>query len=187
MTVAHTSSSLMALYVLYLAPDRLHFRQHPSIGPTLAHRPRKWQKSTSSLVLNMYTVPTTPQVVLIHGLSVPSIIWKDVAPQLAAKGFRVLLYGEWPRMIRPAPENPRRRTDLYGRGYSDAPHTTYDVNLYTTQLALLLQYVGWSKADIVGVSMVFTVPHPASEILSCIFSGRWHCHRVCCTIPPSRQ
>ncbi len=44
--------------------------------------------------------------------------------------------------------------DLYGRGYSDAPHTTYDANLYTTQLALLLQYVGWSKANIVGVSMV---------------------------------
>ncbi|TFK79834.1 alpha/beta-hydrolase [Polyporus arcularius HHB13444] len=75
------------------------------------------------------------RVVLIHGLSVPAIIWKDVAPQLAARGYRVLLY------------------DLYGRGYSDAPHTTYDVNLYTTQLALLLQYVGWSKADIVGVSM----------------------------------
>ncbi|KAI0326699.1 alpha/beta-hydrolase [Cubamyces sp. BRFM 1775] len=75
------------------------------------------------------------RVVLIHGLSVPAIIWKDVAPKLASKGFRVLLY------------------DLYGRGYSDAPQTTYDANLYTTQLALLLQYVGWSKADIVGVSM----------------------------------
>ncbi|OJT09521.1 hypothetical protein TRAPUB_14020 [Trametes pubescens] len=75
------------------------------------------------------------RVVLIHGLSVPAMIWKDVAPQLAAKGYRVLLY------------------DLYGRGYSDAPQTTYDVNLYTMQLALLLQYIGWSKADIVGVSM----------------------------------
>ncbi|KAI0638573.1 alpha/beta-hydrolase [Trametes polyzona] len=75
------------------------------------------------------------RVVLIHGLSVPSIIWKDVAPQLAAKGYRVLLY------------------DLYGRGYSDAPQTTYDANLYTTQLALLLQYVGWNKAHVVGVSM----------------------------------
>lgn len=30
---------------------------------------------------------------LIHGLSVPSIIWKDVAPQLVANGFRVLIYG----------------------------------------------------------------------------------------------
>ncbi|KAI0775860.1 alpha/beta-hydrolase [Trametes elegans] len=75
------------------------------------------------------------RVVLIHGLSVPAIIWKDVAPKLAAKGHRVLLY------------------DLYGRGYSDAPQTTYDSNLYTTQLALLLQYVGWCKADVVGVSM----------------------------------
>ncbi|KZT70247.1 alpha/beta-hydrolase [Daedalea quercina L-15889] len=75
------------------------------------------------------------RVVLIHGLSVPSIIWKDVAPQLAKNGFRVLLY------------------DLYGRGYSDAPQTSYDNGLYTTQLALLMQYVGWDKAHIAGVSM----------------------------------
>ncbi|PCH40703.1 alpha/beta-hydrolase [Wolfiporia cocos MD-104 SS10] len=75
------------------------------------------------------------RIVLIHGLSVPAIIWKEIAPQLAQNGFRVLLY------------------DLYGRGYSDAPQTTYDVNLYTTQLALLMQYVGWSHAHIAGVSM----------------------------------
>ncbi|KAH9833872.1 alpha/beta-hydrolase [Rhodofomes roseus] len=75
------------------------------------------------------------RVVLIHGLSVPAIIWKDVAPQLAHSGIRVLLY------------------DLYGRGYSDAPQTTYDSSLYTTQLALLMQYVGWDKAHIAGVSM----------------------------------
>lgn len=47
-----------------------------------------------------------------------------------------------------------RPPDLYGRGYSDAPSVTYDVNLYTTQLALLLQYIGWEKAHIVGFSMV---------------------------------
>ncbi|KAI0940331.1 hypothetical protein AcV5_001469 [Taiwanofungus camphoratus] len=75
------------------------------------------------------------RVVLIHGLSVPAIIWKDVAPALAASGFRVLLY------------------DLYGRGYSDAPQTTYDAGLYTTQLALLMQYVGWDRAHLAGVSM----------------------------------
>jgi len=44
--------------------------------------------------------------------------------------------------------------DLYGRGYSDAPQTTYDTNLYTNQLALLMQYLKWEKANIVGVSMV---------------------------------
>ncbi|KAI5120314.1 hypothetical protein M0805_000374 [Coniferiporia weirii] len=75
------------------------------------------------------------KVVLIHGLSVPAIIWKDVAPQLAARGFRVLVY------------------DLYGRGYSDAPCMPYNAGLYTTQLALLMQHVRWNKAHIVALSM----------------------------------
>jgi len=75
------------------------------------------------------------KVVMIHGLSIPSIIWADIAPALASNGYRVLLY------------------DLYGRGYSDAPQTTYDPNLYTIQLALLMQHIAWRKAHIVGVSM----------------------------------
>ncbi|KAI0083372.1 Alpha/Beta hydrolase protein [Irpex rosettiformis] len=77
------------------------------------------------------------KLVLIHGLSVPSIIWKDVAPSLARKGYRILLY------------------DLYGRGYTDAPLTTHTTSLYTTQLALLLQYLGpaWGKVSVVGISM----------------------------------
>ncbi|KAF4619496.1 hypothetical protein D9613_004744 [Agrocybe pediades] len=88
------------------------------------------------------------KVILIHGLSIPAIIWKDVAPTLAARGYRVLVY------------------DLYGRGYSDAPLTTYSTNLYTTQLALLMQYLRWEKANIVGVSMggaiaaAFTAQYP---------------------------
>ncbi|KAG1776489.1 hypothetical protein EV702DRAFT_971356, partial [Suillus placidus] len=62
-------------------------------------------------------------IVLIHGLSIPAIVWKDVAPVLASRGYYVLLY------------------DLYGRGYSDAPQVTYDTTLHTTQLALLMQCV----------------------------------------------
>ncbi|KAG6373926.1 Alpha/Beta hydrolase protein [Boletus reticuloceps] len=75
------------------------------------------------------------QVVLIHGLSIPAIVWKDVAPVLASRGYRVLLY------------------DLYGRGYSDAPDVTYDVSLHTTQLALLMQHIKWDDAYVVGLSM----------------------------------
>ncbi|KAJ8591238.1 alpha beta-hydrolase [Rhizopogon salebrosus TDB-379] len=75
------------------------------------------------------------RVVLIHGLSIPAIVWKDVAPVLASRGYRVLLY------------------DLYGRGYSDAPQVTYDTTLHTTQLALLMQHVKWDNAFIVGLSM----------------------------------
>jgi len=101
------------------------------------------------------------KIVLIHGLSIPAIIWKDVAPVLAARGFRVLLY------------------DLYGRGYSEAPQTTYDTNLYTTQLAHLMQYLRWEKANIVGVSMggaiaaAFTshFPHLVDEGVALIASA----------------
>lgn len=75
------------------------------------------------------------KIVLIHGLSVPSMIWQNVVPMLTANGFRVLIY------------------DLYGRGYTDAPDVVYDTNLYITQLALLMQHVRWDKAFIAGVSM----------------------------------
>ncbi|KAJ7208800.1 alpha/beta-hydrolase [Mycena rebaudengoi] len=76
------------------------------------------------------------RIVLIHGLSVPALVFAPLVPQLVAAGYRVLLY------------------DLYGRGYSDAPYSVpYDTGLYVTQLALLLQHVGWPKARVVGVSM----------------------------------
>ncbi len=41
------------------------------------------------------------QIVLIHGLSVPSLIWKDIAPELSARGYRVLLYGTRPKLLVP--------------------------------------------------------------------------------------
>jgi len=69
--------------------------------------------------------------------------------------------------------------DLYGRGYSDAPETTYDSTLYTTQLALLMQYLKWDKANIVGLSMgggiaaAFTsqFPHLVDEGVALIASA----------------
>ncbi|KAI0374220.1 alpha/beta-hydrolase [Pilatotrama ljubarskyi] len=76
-----------------------------------------------------------PKVVLIHGISTPGVTWKRIAPYLAEQGFRVLVY------------------DLYGKGYSEAPKTTYDATFFVVQLALLLQYIRWDAAHIVGFSM----------------------------------
>ncbi|KAJ7103970.1 Alpha/Beta hydrolase protein [Mycena belliarum] len=76
------------------------------------------------------------KIVLIHGLSVPALVWAPLVPQLTAAGYRVLLY------------------DLYGRGYSAAPAAAaYDANLYVTQLALLMQHAGWARARVAGLSM----------------------------------
>jgi pimeloyl-ACP methyl ester carboxylesterase len=44
--------------------------------------------------------------------------------------------------------------DHYGRGYSDAPDTTYDTMFYLNELALLMQHVKFEKANLLGLSMV---------------------------------
>ncbi|ORZ18031.1 Alpha/Beta hydrolase protein [Absidia repens] len=75
------------------------------------------------------------RVLLIHGISTGSSTYDKLSRLLAEKNHRVLVF------------------DLWGRGYSDAPSTYYDESLYVTQVALLLQKVGWKKTDIIGVSL----------------------------------
>ncbi|KAI0961498.1 hypothetical protein AcV7_000585 [Taiwanofungus camphoratus] len=104
------------------------------------------------------------RVVLIHGVSTPSVTWKYIAPYLAAHGMRVLVY------------------DLYGKGYSEAPQTAHHVNLFITQLALLMQYVRWDSAHIVGFSMgggiaaafAAILPHLVTEKLVLMASAGVH-------------
>ncbi|KAI9494894.1 Alpha/Beta hydrolase protein [Zychaea mexicana] len=80
--------------------------------------------------------PSGKRVVMIHGISTGSPSYDKLARYMADAGHHVLVF------------------DLWGRGYSDAPATYYDEGLYTSQLALLLQKVGWhSDVDVVGVSL----------------------------------
>jgi hypothetical protein len=59
----------------------------------------------------LFCVTHRAQIVLIHGLSIPSLIWKDVAPTLASRGYRVLLYGKRDRVLISVPQlNCRRRS-----------------------------------------------------------------------------
>lgn len=60
-------------------------------------------------------------VVLVHGFTVPYFIWDPTFEFLTSQGFRVLRY------------------DLYGRGFSDRPHTEYDLELFDRQLIKLLE------------------------------------------------
>ena len=61
-----------------------------------------------------------PIAVAIHGATVPSAIWNDVAVGLGKIGYRVLVY------------------DLYGRGLSDAPKGAQDRAFFLRQLTDLL-------------------------------------------------
>lgn len=80
--------------------------------------------------------PEDPLVVLIHGFSVPYYVWDPTAADLADSGFQVLRY------------------DLYGRGYSDRPDTSYDLDLFVRQLDELIREIGSPQpVHVIGLSM----------------------------------
>lgn len=61
-----------------------------------------------------------PAVVLVHGMTSPSLIWERVAPILAQAGFRVVRY------------------DLYGRGLSARPNFPLTPEVYHAQLDTII-------------------------------------------------
>jgi pimeloyl-ACP methyl ester carboxylesterase len=75
-------------------------------------------------------------VVLVHGLSTPKFVWDGNVDELAAAGFRVLVF------------------DHLGRGFSDRPKVIYDRDLYVRELLGLLDALGVNKpVSLVGYSM----------------------------------
>ena len=74
-------------------------------------------------------------VVLVHGFSVPYFIFDPTFEFLGKSGFRVLRY------------------DLIGRGFSDRPHTDYNIQLFVRQLKDLLDTLGLKQVTLLGLSM----------------------------------
>jgi pimeloyl-ACP methyl ester carboxylesterase len=88
-------------------------------------------------------------VVLVHGFSAPYFIYDPTFHFLTQNGFRVLRY------------------DLFGRGFSDRPHTRYNIDLFIKQLADLLDALRLTRpVNLIGLSMggpiaaTFTARYP---------------------------
>ncbi len=83
-----------------------------------------------------YNEGNSPAVVLVHGFSIPSVIWDNTYKALVAAGVKVLRY------------------DLYGRGFSDRPSAKYNADLYVAQLKELTdELMGTEKLVVCGLSM----------------------------------
>ena len=75
-------------------------------------------------------------VILVHGFSTPSIVWKGVIPFLTKSGFNVIAY------------------DHYGRGYSARPKVNYTKDFYISTLLELKTFLNIDqKVHLVGYSM----------------------------------
>ncbi len=88
--------------------------------------------------------------VLVHGILLDSNINRDLARRFAGEGFQVALI------------------DLLGHGKSDKPRDpeVYRTDLYATQVAALMDHLGFAKALVGGVSLgaitglQFAAQHP---------------------------
>ncbi|KAI3660673.1 hypothetical protein MP638_004665 [Amoeboaphelidium occidentale] len=96
------------------------------------------------------------KVVLIHGIGLNSLAWKDAAIELSKNDCQVLVY------------------DLFGRGFSSTPNLVYDMNLYVMQLVQLLHkigwnsditLVGWSLGGLIAASYASNYPETMSELI----------------------
>ena len=75
-------------------------------------------------------------VVLVHGFSTPSIVWKGIVPYLTDAGYDVIAY------------------DHYGRGFSARPKIDYTKDFYISTLLELIDYLKIEqKVHLVGYSM----------------------------------
>ena len=75
-------------------------------------------------------------IVLVHGFSTPSIVWKGIVPYLTDAGYDVIAY------------------DHYGRGSSSRPKVDYTKDFYISTLLELIDYLKIEqKIHLIGYSM----------------------------------
>ena len=75
-------------------------------------------------------------IVLVHGFSTPSFVWRGLLDNFTNSGYKVLVY------------------DHFGRGYSERPSVKYDKYLYLETLReLILSQKIQEKIHLVGYSM----------------------------------
>ena len=80
--------------------------------------------------------PIGQTVVLVHGFSTPSIVWKGIIPYLTDAGYDIVTY------------------DHYGRGFSSRPKVDYTKDFYISTLLELIDYLKIEqKIHLIGYSM----------------------------------
>lgn len=105
--------------------------------------------SSGIIHYNWYGPEDGPVIVLVHGFSIPSVVFNKNIPGLTNAGFRVLTF------------------DHFGRGFSDRPSSNYDDFFFDQELIELLtalnikhpiNLLGYSLGG--GIAGVFASRHP---------------------------
>ena len=128
---------VLLLLVVLAVPFILEMLRHERGAGLRAKAPGQFADlSQGTTHFSWHGAADKPIAVCVHGLTTPSFVFEGVVQGLVDKGYCVLTY------------------DLYGRGFSDAPHGSQDVAFFNTQLSDLLDQQDIDeKVTLIGYSM----------------------------------
>ncbi|OQO12837.1 hypothetical protein B0A48_02301 [Cryoendolithus antarcticus] len=143
--------------------------------PNALPNPRDVSTPYGSIRTNLYGASNTGRkILLIHGISTPSVVFAPLATLLADKhNYQVLTF------------------DLFGRGYSDSPDPEtwrQDEGLWCSQIFAVLSSAGWlgERVAIVGYSLgggiaasfTYFYPERVDSLVLITPSGVLRAHRI---------
>ena len=113
------------------------FARRPMTNRARRHAPGQFAQLSAGKIHFQWHGPKSGNViVLLHGLTTPSFVWRNLIPYLTEAGFRVLSF------------------DHFGRGFSDRPRAKYDHDFYLNEIDELLSSLSIKKpAHLLGYSM----------------------------------
>ncbi len=116
LTATNLILALVALLVL------LWFLRRPMTGRVRRDAPGEFMQLSNGVVHYQWHGPLDGSVlVMVHGLTTPSFVWRYQIPALTRAGYRVLTF------------------DHFGRGYSDRPYEAHDMAFFVREIDELLE------------------------------------------------
>lgn len=130
-----TPTSGFLAFVLFLVV--VWFLRRPMSARARRGAPGQFLQLSNGIVHYQWHGPENgPVLVMIHGLTTPSFVWRNQLSALTGAGHRLLVF------------------DHFGRGFSDRPYATYDMAFYVREIDELLEKLAVPAGfNLLGYSM----------------------------------
>ena len=131
---------VIALFIILAIPYLYKTLQLKTLTKSDLPKEGNWANLSAGNIYYQWFNPTVKAngqiIILVHGFSTPSFVWKGILEDLQSSGFKILTY------------------DHFGRGFSERPSTAYTKDFYVSTLNELIDHETINHpVHLVGYSM----------------------------------
>jgi len=131
---------VIALFIILAIPYLYKTLQLKTLTKSDLPKEGNWANLSAGNIYYQWFNPTVKAngqiIILVHGFSTPSFVWKGILEDLQSSGFKILAY------------------DHFGRGFSERPIKSYTKDFYISTLNELLEHEAINDpVHFVGYSM----------------------------------